>query len=379
MTDTAFVATETLQPLPPPPGTTGTIGWLRANLFSSPLNILLTLIGAYLIYLVVPPAVRFLLIDAVWTGTDRAACSVTEETPVIGACWAYVKDFLSFFIYGFYPRELVWRVNIVFVLLAIGLVWMLWLEAPKRGWGAIYFFLIFPILSWILIYGAPFLGLEVVTTEKWGGIMVSLIIAFAGIVAALPIGTLLALGRRSKLPIIRLLCVIFIEFMRGVPLITILYMAKVIFPLFLPQGMNFNLLIAAIIATGLFTGAYMAETIRGGLQSLPKGQYEGAAAMGLNYWQAHTLIILPQVYKISIPNIVNSYVAMFKDTTLVFIIGIFDLLRAIESSFSNPIWATPARSTTAYAFAGLFYFACCYGMSRYSKFVEKRLAAGDRR
>jgi general L-amino acid transport system permease protein len=376
---TGYVATEALPQQPPPPGTTGAIGWLRANLFSSPLNILLTLVGAYLLYVIIPPAVRFLIIDAVWTGTERSACLVSETQPVIGACWAYVWDFLSFFVYGFYPRDLVWRVNIALVLFAFGLAWILWLEAPRRGWAAIYFFVIFPILAFMLIYGAPFLGLSIVTTEKWGGIMVSLIIAFAGIVASLPIGTLLALGRRSKLPVIRLLCVVFIEFIRGVPLITILFMAKIMLPLFLPQTMQINLLASAIVATALFTGAYMAETIRGGLQSLPKGQYEGAAAMGLNYWQAHALIILPQVYKISIPNIVNSYVAMFKDTTLVFIIGLFDLLKAIESSFANPVWATPVRSTTAYAFAALFYIACCYGMSRYAKFVEKRLAAGEHR
>jgi general L-amino acid transport system permease protein len=378
MTD-AFIATQSLPAMPPPPGTTGVVGWVRTNLFSSPINILLTLLGAYLIYLIVPPLAHFLVIDAVWTGTNREACLPSEAKPVIGACWAYVGDFLSYFTYASYPRDQVWRVNIVFVLFVIGLVWMLWLDAPKRLWGAIYFFVIFPVLVFFLIYGAPWLGLPVVTTERWGGIMVSLIIAFAGIVAALPIGTLLALGRRSNLPVIRLLCVIFIEFMRGVPLITVLYMAKVLFPLFLPRGMGFDLLIAAIIVTALFTGAYMAETIRGGLQSLSRGQYEGASAMGLSYWQANALIILPQVYKISIPNIVNSYVAMFKDTTLVFIIGIPDFLRAIESSFSNPLWATSVRSNTAYAFAGLFYFACCYGMSRYSKFVEKRLAAGDQR
>jgi general L-amino acid transport system permease protein len=374
-----YVATETLKPLPPPPGTTGVIGWLRANLFSSPLNIGLTLLGAYLLYLVIPPAVRFLIIDAVWTGTDRQACLPSDANPRVGACWAYVSDFIGFFTYAFYPRDQVWRINITFVLFAIGLGWVLWLDAPKRAWGAIYFFVIFPVLAFFLIYGAPFLGLPIVTTEKWGGIMVSLIIAFTGIVASLPLGTVLALGRRSKLPVIRLLCVIIIEVVRGVPLITVLFMAKVMLPLMLPPSISVNLLVSAIVATAIFTGAYMAETIRGGLQSLPKGQYEGAAALGLGYWKAHSLIILPQVYKISIPNIVNSYVAMFKDTTLVFIIGIFDFLRAIESSFSNPIWATSVRSTTAYAFAGLFYFVCCFGMSRYSKFVEKRLAAGDKR
>jgi general L-amino acid transport system permease protein len=379
MSDIAYVAADAKPALPPPPGTSGWVGWLRQNLFSSPLNIVLTGLGAYLLYVIVPPAVRFLITDAVFVGADRQACLPSASNPTIGACWAYVWDFLGFFTYGFYPRDMVWRVNIAFVLFAVGLAWVLWLEAPRRGLGAIYFFVIFPIIAFFLIYGAPWLGLPIVTTEKWGGIMVSLIIAFAGIVASLPLGTVLALGRRSKLPVIRLLCVITIELVRGVPLITVLFMAKVMLPLMLPASVNVNLLVSAIIATAVFTGAYMAETIRGGLQSLPKGQYEGASALGLNYWKAHSLIILPQVYKISIPNIVNSYVAMFKDTTLVFIIGLFDFLKAIETSFANPIWATSVRSTTAYAFAGLFYFVCCYGMSRYAKFVEKRLAAAEKR
>jgi general L-amino acid transport system permease protein len=256
---------------------------------------------------------------------------------------------------------------------------MLWLDAPKRLWGALYFFIAVPIVSYLLIHGADFLGLPVVESDRWGGVTVSLIIAFTGIVTSLPIGTLLALGRRSKLPAIRLICVVLIEVVRGVPLITVLFMAKVLLPLMLPPAVHVNLLVSAIVATAIFTGAYMAETIRGGLQSLPRGQYEGASALGLSFWKAHALIILPQVYKTSIPNIVNSYVSMFKDTTLVFIISLFDFLKAIETSFADPKWATSVRSTTAYAFAGLFYFACCYGMSRYSKFVEKRLAAGDQR
>ncbi len=381
MTDftTSYIAREDKAALPPPRGTTGWLGWLRQNLFSSPSNVVLTLLGAYLIYLIVPPAVRFLILDAVWTGENREACLPTEQRPRVGACWAYIGDYLDYFMYATYPREHVWRINIAFVLFAIGLGWMLWLDAPKRLWGAIYFFIAIPIVAYFLIHGANFLGLPVVESDRWGGITVSLIIAYTGIVTSLPIGTLLALGRRSKLPAIRLICIIIIEVVRGVPLITVLFMAKVLLPLMLPPSIQVNLLISAIVATAVFTGAYMAETIRGGLQSLPKGQYEGAAALGLGFWRAHALIILPQVYKISIPNIVNSYVAMFKDTTLVFIISLFDFLKAIEVSFADPKWATSVRSTTAYAFAGLFYFICCYGMSRYSKFVEKRLAAGDQR
>jgi general L-amino acid transport system permease protein len=218
-----------------------------------------------------------------------------------------------------------------------------------------------------------------VSTAQWGGILVTVVVAAVGIVASLPLGILLALGRRSKMPIVRLACVTFIEFVRGVPLITVLFMASVMLPLFVPETWTPDKLLRALVGVALFSSAYMAEVVRAGLQAIPKGQYEAAMAVGLSYWQAMRLIILPQALKVTIPNIVNSYVALFKDTTLVFIVGIFDFLKTIEAARGDPNWATPMTSVSGYAFAAMFYFVFCYAMSRYAQYVEARLAAGDRR
>src|SRR5688572_7148644 len=222
-------------------------------------------------------------------------------------------------------------------------------------------------------------GLAPVETPLWGGLLVTLVVSYVGIVASLPLGILLALGRRSKMPIVRTFCIAFIELWRGVPLITVLFMASVMLPLFLPPGANFDKLMRALIGVALFASAYMAEVVRAGLQAIPKGQYEAAMALGLGYWQTMRLIILPQALKITIPNIVNTYIGLFKDTTLVFVVGIFDFLRTIEAARADPDWATPVTSTTGYAFAAIFYLIFCYGLSRYARFVDARLAAGERR
>jgi general L-amino acid transport system permease protein len=205
------------------------------------------------------------------------------------------------------------------------------------------------------------------------------VVASVGIVFSLPIGVMLALGRRSRMPAVRMFSVIFIEFVRGVPLITVLFMASVMLPLFVPDTWQPDKLLRALVGVSLFASAYMAEVVRAGLQAIPKGQFEGAAAVGLSYWQTMRLVILPQALKITIPNIVNTTIGLFKDTTLVFIVGIFDFLTTIESARVDPNWATPVTSTTGYAFAAMFYLFFCYGMSRYARFVEARLAAGDRR
>jgi general L-amino acid transport system permease protein len=222
-------------------------------------------------------------------------------------------------------------------------------------------------------------GLPRVDTGLWGGMTVTFLIAAVGIVFSLPLGILLALGRRSRLPIIQLLSVIFIEFVRGVPLITVLFMANTMLPLFVPQEYSPDRLLRPLIGVALFAAAYMAEVIRGGLQAIPKGQYEGAMSLGLGYWQMMRLIILPQALRIVIPGIVNTFIGLFKDTTLVTIVGIFDFLRTIEATLVDPTWATPTTRATGYAFAAVFYFLCCWGMSRYSIAVEQRLAAGQRR
>jgi general L-amino acid transport system permease protein len=376
---TAFVRTTPIPAMPPPRALSGAVGWARDNLFSSPLNIALTVACALLVAWVVPPLVKFLIVDAVWDGASRVDCLPSPERPEVGACWAFIIDRINFFTYGFYPIEERWRVDVFFALLAFGVGWMAWLDAPRRDLGAIYFFILMPVASLVLLLGLPAIGLSRVSTSQWGGVLVSIVVAAVGIVASLPLGVLLALGRRSRMPAVRLFSVIFIEFVRGVPLITVLFMASVMLPLFVPDTWSPDKLLRALVGVALFSAAYMAEVVRAGLQAIPKGQYEAAMAVGLSYWQSMRLIVLPQALRITIPNIVNSTVALFKDTTLVFVVGIFDFLRTIEAARVDPNWATPVTSTTGYAFAAIFYLIFCYGLSRYSRMVEVRLAAGDRR
>jgi len=230
-----------------------------------------------------------------------------------------------------------------------------------------------------LLLGFPVLGLSRVSTEQWGGVLVTIVVAAVGIVASLPLGILLALGRRSHMPAVRLFSVVFIEFVRGVPLITVLFMASVMLPLFVPDTWSPDKLLRALVGVALFSAAYMAEVVRAGLQAIPKGQTEAANALGLGYWRTMRLIVLPQALRVTIPNIVNSTVSLFKDTTLVFVVGIFGFLKTIEAARTDPTWATPVTSTTGYAFAAIFYLICCYGMSRYSRMVEARLDRGDKR
>jgi len=377
--DVAFVRRKPAPALPPPMMTTGPVGWLRANLFSSVLNAILTALAVLLIVWMVPPIVKFLLIDAVWTGSDREACLATDARPHVGACWPFIRERFAYFIYGSYPISERWRVDGFFMLLAFSTAWLLWLDAPRRGLGALNFFVVLPVASFVLLSGAPFLGLATVDTSLWGGMMVTIVVAAVGIVASLPLGIVLALGRRSRMPAVRLLSVMFIEFVRGVPLITVLFMASVMLPLFVPPSWSPDKLLRALVGVALFSSAYMAEVVRAGLQAIPRGQYEGAQALGLSYWKMMGLIILPQALRITIPNIVNSYIGLFKDTTLVVIVGIFDFLRTVEVSRIDPKWAAPTTSATGYAFAAIFYFIFCYGMSRYAKSVEARLAKGDKR
>ena len=212
-------------------------------------------------------------------------------------------------------------------------------------------------------------------TALWGGILVTVVVATIGIVFSLPLGVLLALGRRSELPVVGWAAVTFIEFVRGVPVITVLFMASVMLPLFVPERFAPDKLVRALIGVALFASAYMAEVVRGGLAAVPRGQYEAARALGLSYWRMMGLVILPQALRVTLPNIVNTFIGLFKDTTLVFVVGIFDFLRTIEAARADPKWAAPNMTATGYAFAALFYFVCCYGMSRYARRVEARLAA----
>jgi general L-amino acid transport system permease protein len=378
-TDRIYLREAPAKLLPAPVASTGVIGWLRANLFSSRGNIALTIICAALIVWIVPPLLRFFFFDAVWSGADREACLPSAQNPEPGACWAFIRAWSSYFTYGFYPLGERWRVDLFFFLLAFGIGWLAWLGAPRRDIGAIYFFIVLPILSYVLLSGVTIIGLPDVSTSLWGGILVTIVVATVGIVASLPLGILLALGRRSEMPAVRLFSVTFIEFVRGVPLITVLFMASVMLPLFVPDRLAPDKLVRALIGVALFASAYMAEVVRGGLLSIPRGQYEAAQALALPYWRMMALVILPQALRVTLPNIVNTFIGLFKDTTLVFIVGIFDFLRTIEAARGDPHWATPITSVTGYAFAALFYFVCCYGMSRYSQNVEARLARAHRR
>jgi general L-amino acid transport system permease protein len=377
--EAGFVRTETLEQRTAPLAARGVIGWIRENLFSSIPNTLLTLFALYLVTILVPPVLDFFILDAVWSGTDRQACLESVIKRPVGACWPFVETRLGYFTYGQYPFEERWRVNLTGLMGVIGAVWLLWPRVPHKAWGAVFFFGLFPIAAYLLLVGAPSLGLPNVPTNLWGGILVTLVLSTIGIVVSLPIGILLALGRRSRLPAVQFLSVIFIEFVRGVPLITVLFMANVMLPLFLPDGWRPDSLLRVIVGIAMFASAYMAEVVRGGLQAIPKGQYEGAMSLGLGYGTMMSLIVLPQALKVVIPNIVNTFIGLFKDTTLVAIVGIFDLLKTIEASRVDPRWATPTTSSTGYAFAALFYFCFCWGMSQYSKWMERKLATGHKR
>jgi general L-amino acid transport system permease protein len=374
-----FVQPKLIEGRAAPAAMTGTLGWLRQNLISTPFNMVLTVIIALFLLWIIPDLIRFLFIDAVWTGADRDACLASVQHRPIGACWPFVWDRLAYFTYGSYPISERWRVDVFFVMLAIGVVWLLWLEAPKHEYSPVYFFVVLPVCSFILLHGFAAIGLPVVDTVLWGGVLVTIVVASVGIVCSLPIGIMLALGRRSHMPTVKLFSVIFIEFVRVVPLVTVLFMASVMLPLFVPDAYSPDKLLRALIGIALFASAYMAEVVRAGMQAIPKGQFEGAMGVGLGYWQMMRLIILPQALKITIPNIVNTYIGLFKDTTLVFIVGLFDLLHTMEVSRIDPKWATPVTSTTGYAVAAIFYLFFCYSMSRYARATELRLAKGDRR
>ncbi|MFL5051585.1 MAG: amino acid ABC transporter permease [Xanthobacteraceae bacterium] len=374
----AFARTELAEKLAPPVTATGAIGWLRRNLLNSWFNILLTLVSLYLIWLIVPPLVRFLIIDAVWDGAGRDDCLPEKVGREVGACWPFIQAKFSQLVYGFYPPDQYWRVNLTFALGAALLIPLLIPPVPYKTLNAVLFFAVFPIVAFFLLLGGVF-GLEHVETRAWGGLLVTMIVAVTGIVASLPLGILLALGRRSQLPVVRSLSVIFIEFWRGVPLITVLFFATYMLPLFLPANWTIDALLRALVGVALFSAAYMAEVVRGGLQAIPKGLYEGAMALGLGYWKMMGLIVLPQALKLVIPGIVNTFIGLFKDTTLVMIVAIFDLLGQLRAAFADPNWSTPVTLFTGFAFAGILYFFFCFGMSRYSLFVERRLSATERR
>jgi len=495
---TSFVRPELVAERPAPIKTTGLIGFLRTRLFNSPTNILLTIVSVFLLWFTVIPAMKFLLVDAVWRGNDRNDCLAENAGHAVGACWPYVEAKFSQFVYGFYPEPERWRVNLTFILAALLLLPLLIPRLPAKSLNAGLFFIAFPVVAFFLLHGGgmagfgvswtasllsvltesigdagrtlisagetaaligPLLwllgklvvlislalsyviwpltwirdqtqatqspvwadfaataaivsillfvfgggirtgwraligslitfagiglviavmrldrgGLPIVDTRLWGGLLVTLVVSVTGIVSSMPVGIALALGRRSTIPLIRFFSIAFIEFWRGVPLITVLFFATYMLPLFLPGNFTVDGLVRVLIGIALFAGAYTAEVIRGGLQAIPRGQSEAANALGLSYWKTTALIVMPQALRHVIPGLVNSFIGLFKDTSLVSIVALFDLLGQLRASFADPVWATPTTLFTGFAFTGMIYFIFCFAMSRYSLFVEHRL------
>ena len=495
-----FVRQELIPERAAPVKVTGVVGFLRTRLFNSPTNILLTIASALLLWFTIVPAVKFLLIDAVWSGKDRTACLAQNAGHTVGACWPFIQAKFAQFIYGFYPEPERWRVNLTFLLAALLLLPLLIPRLPAKGLNACLFFVAFPVVAFFLLLGGgltgfgvswtagalsgfadgvsefgqklsqageatavigPLLlllgklvallgwatsgliwpliwlngqihasarpvwadlaatavvvslilfilngglrtgwralvvsvatfagigiviavmgldrgGLPIVDSGLWGGLLVTLVVSVTGIVSSMPIGIALALGRRSTIPLVRFFSVVFIEFWRGVPLITVLFFATYMLPLFLPGNFKIDGLVRALIGIALFSGAYIAEVIRGGLQAIPRGQSEAANAIGLSWWKTTGLIVMPQALRHVIPGLVNSFIGLFKDTSLVSIVALFDLLGSVHAAFADPVWATPTTLFTGFAFAGMIYFVFCFGMSRYSLFVENRLNA----
>ncbi len=359
--------------LPPPASEVGAWGWVYHNLLSSWPNRIITVVTIVMLYNVLPPLLNWLFFSSVYDAASRDECRaiMAEAGKSGGACWAFIGHRFELFVYGFYPEAERWRVNLAFIMMLVAFYPVLFDKALFRKQGLWYSLAAPFIICWLLIGG---FGLEPVTTDKFGGIMLTLVIGVTGIVGSLPLGIALALGRQSHMPALRIVCVGFIEFIRGVPLITLLFVASTMLNYFLPPGTTFDLLLRVLIMVTLFSSAYIAEVIRGGLQAIPKGQIEAADAMGLKYWPAMRLIILPQAMKISIPGIVNTFIGLYKDSTLVIIIGLFDTLGIGRSSLADTKWQ--GLSTEVYVFVAIFFFISCFSMARYSLYLEKKLHTG---
>jgi general L-amino acid transport system permease protein len=354
-----------METIKPPVTSVGVIGWVKKNLFDGLFNSLLTIAILYLLWKTVPPLLQWAFIDSLWFSTG-AECYAVD-----GACWSIIPANIRFIIFGFYPHAEQWRPLVAMVLL-IGLLFLSrnrehWRTTLAYGWIAGLF------VMGLLLRGGLF-GLTPVESTQWGGLPLTLLLSVFGLTAAYPLGIVLALGRRSTMPAVKVLCVVYIEMIRGVPLISLLFMSSVVFPLFLPEGVTINKILRAQAAIILFTAAYIAEVVRGGLQAITRGQYEAAESLGLNYYQKMRLIILPQALKIVIPPSVSILISAFKDTSLVVIIALYDLLKTTKSVLSDPKWM--GFSAEAYIFIALIYFLCCFFMSNYSRRLEKELERG---
>ncbi|HMO07658.1 MAG TPA: amino acid ABC transporter permease [Paracoccaceae bacterium] len=429
----SFVRTDMLPAQDPPLTEKGAVKWMRENLFSGVLNTTLTIIGAIIIWWLFSAAWPWLR-ASVWTADNLTECrSIIQQTwgeGATGACWAVIRERWTQFLYGFYPNQLYWRPNLAFVLLFVALAPVLFTQIPRKAlwfsaaypalaywllWGGSLWFpvvalfgfvagwvafrvlspvnailaaaaaAVVPVLFWLLLWGPltdtlaailP-LSLDMVRSDRFGGFLLSVIIGVTAISMSLPLGIVLALGRQSDLFLVKSLSVVFIEFIRGVPLITLLFTASLLLNYFLPPGTNFDIILRVVIMVTLFASAYIAEVIRGGLAALPKGQYEAADALGLNYWQAQRLIVLPQALKISIPGIVSSFIGLFKDTTLVVFVGLLDPLKGITDAVrASTDWK--GIYWEPYIFVGTLFFIFCFGMSRYSMYLEQKLKTDHR-
>lgn len=350
--------------LPPPDAKFKVWAWLRHHLFLSSYHTVLTLLIVYVLYLILPSMINWLFIHADWQGDNANACQSG------GACWIFIHHRFQQFIYGLYPATEYWRVNLAFIIFAALISLLFYKKLPHKAVVLFIVLFIYPVIAYLLFAGGV-LGLSQIDSTQWGGLMLTLILALSGIILSLPLGILLALGRRSEIPLVRSVCVIYIEFWRGIPLITVLFMASVMLPLFFPEGVSFDKVLRAMLGIVLFESAYMAEVIRGGLQAIPKGQHEAAMALGLNYWQRMGLIILPQALVLVIPGIVNTFIALFKDTTLVVIIGLIDLLGVLQLANSDTEWL--GYAIEGYIFIAFVYWLFCFSMSRYSHSLEVKL------
>ena len=358
----ASVSIPATEEVRPPVTSIGVIGWVRKNLFSNPFNSLLTLLTAYALYRTVPAFIKWALVNAVWWSNGQVC------NQAAGACWSVVTRNFRFILFGFYPYDQQWRPVFSIGLLAA----FVFYSSFPRNWNR-YLLLVWTAgLAFIgLIMHGGIFGLPAVETEQWSGISLTLLLSIFGLSAAYPFGVILALGRRSRLPAIKTLSVLYIELVRGVPLISLLFMASVMFPLFLPEGITVNKILRAQVAIIMFTATYVAEVVRGGLQAIPRGQYEAAESLGLNYYQKMRLIILPQALKTVIPPTVSILISAFKDTSLVVIIGLIDLLRTTHVTLSNPEWM--GFTTEAYLFTAAIYFVGCFIMSNFGRRLEKTL------
>ncbi|PLY02248.1 MAG: amino acid ABC transporter permease [Desulfuromonas sp.] len=343
----------------------GAVAWLRKNLFSSWFNSVLTVLTMLALLYTIPPLIKWAFIDSVWN-TSAEVCRDID-----GACWSIIPRNIKFILLGFFPEGQEWRPILAMILL-LGLVIY---SKERHRWkkALLWYWLVGLIVMGTLMYGGVF-GMPVVETGQWSGLPLTMMLSFFGMVCAYPLGVVLALGRRSKMPAIRTLCVVYIEMIRGVPLISLLFMSSIMFPLFLPDGMTIDKVLRAQVAIILFTAAYIAEVVRGGLQAMPKGQYEAADSLGLNYRQTMRLIILPQALKIVIPPTVGILLSAFKDTSLVVIIALYDVLKTTKVTLQNPNWT--GYSTEAYIFLAVLYFIFCYAMSSYSRRLERELHTG---